>query len=272
MTEVIRGQVDVGTIGSIPALTIGSFPQQFDPFFLISRGQLPGYSAAGLAGVLRDVDTATTPEDIWGGGGLFPYQATAQTLEVVSDSANDTAAGTGARSVVVIGLDSNWAQITEVVTTSGTTPASTTHAFLRVNAFRIVTCGSAGSNAGTVTLRVAGAGATQGLMNPLEGQCMRAVYTVPAGFTGFLLDCFVAIVRAGTNESVEFAFQARTNMGPWITRNIFSVSANGLSTLNLQPRIFGALAEKTDVRFTAVNVSANNTTCQATFIVVLKAN
>lgn len=247
-------------------------PQAFSEFFQVSRGLLPGFSAFGAAGVNRDVDILTTPEDIWGGGGLFPYQTSAVQLEVVSDSENDTAAGTGARSVLIIGLDASWAQITEVVALNGTTPAPTVQTFFRVNAFRIVTAGSGGENAGTITLRVAGAGASQAVMLPGEGQCMRAVFTVPLGFTAYLVDAFVAISRAGANEFLEVSLRARTNLGPWITRNIFSVSANGLSTTQIMPRLFGALPEKTDIRWTATNVSANNTGAQATFIVLLSRN
>lgn len=242
----------------------------FDQYFQISRGALYGFSAFGTAGVNRSVNTNSVPEDIWGGGGLFPYQTTAVQLEAVSDSANDASAGTGARTVVVLGLDANWTVISEVLATNGTTPVTTTKSFFRINAFRSLTCGAAGGNVGSITLRVAGGGATQAFMRPGEGQCMRGLYTVPAGFTAYLLDAFVAIVRAGTNESVEFSFNARTNLGPWITRNIFSVSANGVSTLHIMPRVLGAMPEKSDIRFTASAVSADNTTAQATFVVVLK--
>lgn len=249
------------------------FRTSFDQYFQISRGVIPGFSAFGTGGVNRDIDTSTTPEDIWSGGGLFPYQTTAQTLAITSDSENDNAAGTGVRSVVIIGLDANWNSITEVVPTAGSTPVVTSNSFLRVNAFRSVTCGSAGTNVGTISLNVSGGGgAMQGQINPGEGQSMRALFSVPAGFTAYLLDAFVGIIRAGTNEYAEIAIIARTNLGPWITRNYLSVSANGGSSFNISPRIIGALAEKSDLRFTATNVSANNTICQATFIAVLKSN
>lgn len=243
-----------------------------DQYFAITTGQLPGWTAFGGAGVNRDVDIGSVPEDIWGGGGLFPYQAAAQFLEAVSASANDTAAGTGARTVLIIGVDSTWAQIQEVVVLNGTTPVSTVNQFLRVNLFRTLTSGSGGTNAGDITLRVIAAGATQALMRAGDGQCLRSIFTVPLGFTAYLLDAIVSIIRAGSGESAEVSFYARTNVGPWVVRNVFAASNSGSSTSFIQPRLLGALPEKSDLRFAVTNVTADNTIVGATFIVLLKRN
>lgn len=250
-----------------------ALPQSLDQYFAISRGRLPGYSAIGSAGVVRNVDVATVPQDVWGGGGLFPYQSAAVALEAISSSANDTAAGTGARTVVVSGLDSNWNSVTAVITLAGTgASAATAQTFLRVNAFRALTCGSGETNVGDITLRVAGAGATQAFMRAGDGQCLRSVLSVPAGFTGLLLDAFVAIIRPGGNEFCEVQLKARTLPGPWVTRNVFSVHSGGQSTFNIAPRVLGSLPEKSDVRFTVTQVSADNTDANATMIIVLARN
>lgn len=243
-------------------------PQALDQYFAISRGLLPGYSAIGSSGVVRDVDIVTTPQDVWGGGGLYPYLSAATALEAVSSSANDTAAGTGARTALVSGLDANWNTVNAVVTLSGTTPSAPTVPLLRVNAFRALTCGSAGTNVGDVTLRAVG-GASQGFMRAGDGQCLRSVLSIPAGFTGLLLDAFVAIIRPGGNEYAEIQIKARTLPGPWITRNVFSVHSGGLSTFNISPRVLGSLPEKSDLRFTVTQVSADDTDVNATVIIVL---
>lgn len=64
----------------------------------IGFGQVPGYRRITALGNNPDVDTGIH-EDIWTGGGLYPWMTAATSLEIVSDSANDTAAGTGARTV-----------------------------------------------------------------------------------------------------------------------------------------------------------------------------
>ena len=76
-----------------------------------------------------------------------------QTLSVVSASANDASGGTGARTVEIQGLDSNWNLLTETVTMNGLTPVVTTQEhFLRVFRARVVTAGSLQSNAAQITI------------------------------------------------------------------------------------------------------------------------
>lgn len=83
---------------------------------------------------------------------------------MLSDSVNDTAAGTGARTVFISGLDSNYDVISETVTLNGTSAVQTVRSYLRVNSFLIMSAGSGKTNAGSITLRVTGGGSTQALM------------------------------------------------------------------------------------------------------------
>lgn len=66
----------------------------------------PGAFYIDKVGRNPDVDAATAPEGVWNGGGLYTgfNAVAAQTVTVVSSSANDAAAGTGMRSVRLIGL------------------------------------------------------------------------------------------------------------------------------------------------------------------------
>ena len=54
-------------------------------------------------------------EDVWTGGGTYPWPSTAEELEIGSTSANDTSNGTHARTVNVQGLDENWMLTSETV-------------------------------------------------------------------------------------------------------------------------------------------------------------
>jgi len=71
-------------------------------------------------------------ETIWDGGGIYAYPAAAAIMYVSSSSANDTSAGTGARTVLVSGLDANYNEVEETVTLNGQTQVATTTEFLRV--------------------------------------------------------------------------------------------------------------------------------------------
>jgi hypothetical protein len=102
-----------------------------------------------------DVDAASAAEDIWDGGGLytgFPTGA-GETISVLSSSANDAAAGTGLRTLRLIGLDTDGNVQIENVTLNGTTPVATTGVFTRINTAYGLTAGSGTTNAGTITIR-----------------------------------------------------------------------------------------------------------------------
>lgn len=132
-------------------------------------------------------DVGTSLEDIWTPGGIKTWLTAAATLEAISTSTNDTAAGTHARTIVVEGLDANWAEVSATITMNGTSASTaTTQTFIRVNRAYVATSGGYGnSNAGTITIRVSGAGSTQAEISILDGigagQSLMLMYSVPAG-------------------------------------------------------------------------------------------
>lgn len=127
-----------------------------------SANLLLGGGTAGTLQVLR-----STP---------YTEPASAAQRSVGSSSANDTSAGTGARSVVVKYFDgAGDGPFEETVTLNGTTPVNTVATDIRfIESIRVETVGSGGANAGTITLygSTGGAGGTIGTI---------AVGTVLAG-------------------------------------------------------------------------------------------
>lgn len=77
----------------------------------IGFAQVPGYRRIAAIGNNPDLDTATLPEEIWTGGGQYPWMTGNTALEILSSSANDASAGTGARTVSISGLDINYAEV-----------------------------------------------------------------------------------------------------------------------------------------------------------------
>jgi hypothetical protein len=134
----------------------------------------------------------TTSEDVWMPGGALTWLTVAATIEAISDDANDTAAGTGAQILTIEGLDASFNEISETITMNGlAATTATSNSYIRVNQVYVTQVGTYhGTNLGTITIRVSGAGATQaeiGLENGLgTGQTFKTHYTVPAGFTGYL--------------------------------------------------------------------------------------
>lgn len=135
----------------------------------------------------------TVEEHIWSESGVtYTLPTTAQTMTVSSSNANDTANGTGARSVYVEGLDGDYVTTSETVALNGQTAVTLTKTYLRVLRSYVVTAGSGGTNAGiiyvgygtvttgkpeTVQIRL-GAGMAQSLLG---------LYTIPKGRTGYMI-------------------------------------------------------------------------------------
>jgi hypothetical protein len=133
-------------------------------------------------------------ETIWSEGGLYSYLTSATVLKVSSSSIDDTSAGTGARTVQLYGLDGDYNEINEVVTLNGQTSVNTTQSFLRIYRLIVRSAGSGGANAGVI---YAGTGTvTTGVpanvyasVNGIAGanQSLMALWTVPAGYTAYML-------------------------------------------------------------------------------------
>ena len=83
----------------------------------------------------------------------FPNQAGEQ-MTIVSDNANDTSAGSGARTVKVHYLDASGNYTHEIVTLNGTTPVNTTATNIRfIQQITVQTLGTfGGKNAGNITI------------------------------------------------------------------------------------------------------------------------
>ena len=77
-----------------------------DFFLAVAKGDFTGYSKISKFGRNPGVKSADY-ESIWDGSNLYPWPTAAETLSVVSDDADDTSAGTGARTVEIEGLDSS---------------------------------------------------------------------------------------------------------------------------------------------------------------------
>ncbi len=101
----------------------------------IAQGVFPDHVLFGGFGDRSALSTATTGDDIWSGTATtIPIPAAAgEQMTLVSTSANDTAAGSGVRTVDVHGLDTNGNPQTEVVTLNGTTPVNTVRTDWRFN-------------------------------------------------------------------------------------------------------------------------------------------
>lgn len=243
----------------------------YEPFELqVSRGQIMGHSTVIVFGYNPDVDTSE--ESIWPDGGVVPHPTVASVLKISSSSTDDASAGTGARTVTIVGLDGNYDQVTETVTLNGQTAVNTTNSYLYVNQFYVATTGSGGANAGNIN---AGTGVvTAGVPAVLydiiaTGYNNRttAHYCVPAGYTGYLTTGLVTTGQVTGSTSVT-AFLKQHGTDGIVRVGAVSTLNNGSVQYDFTyPYI---VPEKNCVGASAIGSSANNSASAYLNIVLVK--
>lgn len=134
---------------------------------------------------------STTASPIWSGGATGYVQLTTGTaLEVVSSSANDTAAGTGARTVRIDGLDGSYVPFSEIITLAGATPVPLVNtSAIAINKTVILTAGSGLVNAGNIDTRAVSGAAVKSRIQALaesSGRSADWIYTIPANMNALL--------------------------------------------------------------------------------------
>jgi len=181
-----------------------------DYYSEVAMGLIPKASLVHKFGA-GSIGTSLTPIST-----LNKYETptTAQALEVVSTSASDAVAGGGATKVTIIGLDSSWNEIVQEITLTGTTAVALTTNLIRlyrwyVSETETYATAASGSHTGSLTIQLSGGGTTWDTMTitPFAvGQSQISAYTIPTGFTGYLLGKHI---YADTNKTVDVFFFQR---------------------------------------------------------------
>lgn len=223
-------------------------------------------------GTNSDIDTATQPEDIWSGSDLGILNAvdhkvvqipqTPATVEVVSDSINDTSAGTGLRTVLISYLDNTFNSKTTTITLNGTTPVAFPETIQAVNFMVRNTVGVyMGANIGNISLRVAGgAGVTYGYMQAGTGFFRTSAYTVPLGYSLMVNSIVFGINRTDTSDRWgRFSLPILTSSGGISKALELSVSTSVPYRHEADGSPLVVIPEKQTIWVTCEAVSANNT-------------
>lgn len=235
----------------------------------VARGLFSNMTPVNKFGRNPDVDIGT--EDIWGSGGTWVEPTAATTVNVVSSSANDTSAGTGARTVTVNGLNGSYVDTTETVTLNGTTPVATANSYVIIHRIIVATAGSGATNAGTISTTWTGGGTPAGpTIIAGKGQTQFCIYQIPASYTGYM-----------TSYGGSYNGAATSNMLIELMAKPFGGVYNLKGSINLAEagNTFGRrsfdtplrLTEKTIVKLTAT-ADANNSDACGSFDIILVAN
>lgn len=210
-------------------------------------------------------------EVVWPGGTrTLPTSALPVRIKA-GGTAADTAGGTGAKEIIVEGLDANYQPVSEAIATNGiSASAATTAAFLRLDRAYVTKVGSGGVNAGNITIEQTG-GTVMNFIEANEGQTQMAALTVPAGSTMVVVGSAFSLADtpgAGKTQRVgQFRGRIRlydessnNNYQSW--RTVFNLSLDSAGTGSIyQPQPLGIeLPEKTDVQ---VEVYSHDASAQA---------
>jgi hypothetical protein len=201
----------------------------------VSRGLVRDTEVRNIFGYQSSVTTTFIPA--WEFSSVYVYPNSAITMTVTSASASDNN-----KSLLILGLDQDYNEISDVVIINGGGDKNTNKPFFRINDV-ILTSGN--TNIGLITISDTGKTVNYGGIRASDGRNQASIYTVPAGkeFYLYRIDAF-------SNDSV--------SAQPGIFRN-FSQSSTGQqyvvarttfeNQMNIQRRLPFKYSEKTDIQF-----------------------
>lgn len=222
-----------------------------DYFADISLGKISGEASYPMFGYNPDIDSGAD-ETIWSASGIFSLPTGAETLDLVSTNAADTAAGTGARKVKITGLDANYKIIQETVTMNGLTPVTSTSSFLRMYYATVEEVGTGGINAGDITITQTTSSKVMGLIPLNDGCAFQSMFTVPQGKKGLIHNIMYAVNKS---KDATLIIKRKLFGKPLLTIGRIP-GFEGISIKPFKPPL--VFTEKTDVIFEADGVTTSN--------------
>ena len=167
----------------------------------------------------------------------FDQSAISATPAVVSvassDNTNDNAAGTGALTVRVIGLDASGDSQVETVTMGGQTEVATSNTFSAVFTLLVLTTGSNNANTGTLYCGTgtftSGVPAVRMLSMEIGHNISLSGYYVVPNAKTFVLQQFIATVGS-SNKNVEVRIETSSDGILWFTQGPFGLTSGTFTT------------------------------------------
>ena len=232
----------IGALGD----SLNTFSKDF--LLEVSKGNVTGHSVEDKFAASQSIGTSM--EVIWEEGGSYNWLASALTLNITSTDANDTSAGTGAQTLTIYGLDSDFAIQSETISMNGLTIVNTANTYRRIYRMIVNTEGSSAS-ANTGKIYCFSGTETSGVPDDTtkiyasiisqNGQTLMSPYTVPASKTAYLINEW-STSGAGKNAGIQFFHRP---LGK--ARNI-KIDFDILDSSFLKPfTAFLSIAEKTDI-------------------------
>jgi len=154
--------------------------EQTQPFYLsVAKGEVNNHSSINKFGATPAMSQNQTGT-IWDvNDTLYPWSSFATAAQVTIPTVNASDSG---NTITLQGLDANYVLQTETITLSSSSSVTSTKSFIRL--FRAYYNGLA-TNVGAILVQISGVTVLK--INAGQAQTLMCVYTVPAGYTGYLL-------------------------------------------------------------------------------------
>jgi len=190
-----------------------SFIPNSDFYAKVAQGSVSGQSIVHKFGQYNSIGTSFTPVARLG---VYqtPQPAAATTLRIkAGGNANDTAAGSGAREITLVGLNQLGVETTEVLATNGTSASTaTTTTFMRLYRAYVSKSGTyatalAGSHSAAICIENGAGGTDWADIDATDfpkSQTEIGAYTIPEGYTGYLISAFGFSDSSKTTELMFF--------------------------------------------------------------------
>lgn len=243
-----------------------SWPDIYAPDFAIrvALGKVPGWARVTSLGHLPSVTQATAPQDIWTGGGIYPWLTGATLVKMRSTSSADAPGGAGAQSARVNAIeDGTYLEKPVTVTLNGTTYVNLVDPIGACNGLLGMLPGVANAfctNVGDIELRRQDNDALLAVIPAGIGISQQSQFTVPAGKTLVILGLEAAVTALSGAVSrivdVDTFFQAPGQ----IYRLPRRIQTTDNGPTNLEPRTCIIVPEKNRFQLRCAAVSSTQVT------------
>ena len=177
------------------------------PYLLaVAQGLVPNNSQVNIFAFSDNVKT--TFYTLWEltGTTQYAFPASAVTMTLASTSALDNTRAT----ILINGIDSSWNLISETIALNGTSNVTTVNSYLRINNMIMTSTGTGQTtNVGTVTAK--NSGITYSVISIGVGRSQAAVYSVPNGYTMYLISINTFNGDAAPGNAINFQVKSTNN-------------------------------------------------------------
>lgn len=220
-------------------------------------------------GINLDVD-AGLKEDIWSAGGTKAEPDNTDILEVFSTDVNDTAAGTGTRTLRIFGYDIDCNFIQEDITMNGTTIVESTLEFKDIYRVITLTSGSNEYNVGTLCIRQKTGSIVLGEIAIGYNITQMSHFIIPNGYRGIFLagTANISGIQGASGVKIgDVSLEIKSPGMPWLRTITLGLTSNaGMASFDfpLKP-VYPA---KTKIKATC-ETETNDTKVSITYSIIL---